>query len=284
MLIKLKQNLKNLVLSKDKTKFCKRFNLLNKILKKYQIKLSVVTVTRKNGQPIELFKITDTEKNSLHIARASRLHIYRNGIRERINNLIYSYSIEDISFTSDDLIIDCGANIGEFSWYLQNKHNLQSICVEPEENEFNAQNCNLNKSTTNMYPYLLWENTGYVDFYPDNNTGDSSAFPAQENLVPVQKQAISLDDLLKNDSLFTKKKQIKLLKLEAEGAEPEIIKGASNTLPFIKYIVADCGPERGLSKETTLVEVCNLLDAKNFKLIKFNPSRTIVLFENQSLT
>ena len=46
---------------------------------------------------------------------------------------------------------------------------------------------------------------------------------------------------------------IKLLKLEAEGAEPEILLGGLDKIHLIDYICADVGPERGLSYETTLV-------------------------------
>ena len=46
--------------------------------------------------------------------------------------------------------------------------------------------------------------------------------------------------------------KIKLLKLQAEGAEPEVSKGSLNSLKNIKFITADLGPERGLNQESTL--------------------------------
>ena len=47
-------------------------------------------------------------------------------------------------------------------------------------------------------------------------------------------------------------KEIKLLKIEAEGNEPEVLQGSKKFLKLIKFIAIDGGPERGLKKETTI--------------------------------
>lgn len=74
---------------------------------------------------------------------------------------------------------------------------------------------------------------------------------------------------------------IKFLKLEAEGAEPEILIGAVNSPPHIEYIAADLGPERGLSQENTVVAVCNYLFTRNFELLNVYPRRQVYLFRNK---
>ena len=74
---------------------------------------------------------------------------------------------------------------------------------------------------------------------------------------------------------------MKLLKLEAEGAEPEVIKGALNLLKNIEYIAADLGPERGLKQESTLKEVVNILLENNFKIVDFKYPRICLLFRNK---
>ena len=53
--------------------------------------------------------------------------------------------------------------------------------------------------------------------------------------------------------------KIKLLKLEAEGAEPEILEGLGEKLNLVEYISADLGYERGVHCESTLVPVTNYL-------------------------
>ena len=75
--------------------------------------------------------------------------------------------------------------------------------------------------------------------------------------------------------------KVKLLKLEAEGAEPEILLGAGDALKQVEYISADLGPERGLSQETTAATVINFLLARDFRLVDVFAERLVFLFKNQ---
>ena len=81
--------------------------------------------------------------------------------------------------------------------------------------------------------------------------------------------------------MLNENKQIKFLKLEAEGAEPEILLGAKQILHKINYIAVDVGAERGLKYETTLVETVNYLKNNNFELIKLGTPRLMCLFKNK---
>ena len=73
---------------------------------------------------------------------------------------------------------------------------------------------------------------------------------------------------------------VKCLKLEAEGAEPEILQGLGEKLKFIEYITADVGFERGETEESTLAEVSNFLIKNNFKMVAIGKRRFCVLFKN----
>ena len=75
---------------------------------------------------------------------------------------------------------------------------------------------------------------------------------------------------------------IKCLKLEAEGAEPEIIEGLGSKLSLVEYITADLGPERGVNEESTLVPVTNLLLNKGFELVEVQYPRICALFKNKN--
>ena len=86
----------------------------------------------------------------------------------------------------------------------------------------------------------------------------------------------------KNNTHVFDKKKIKLLKLEAEGAEPEILQGANLILPNIEYVVVDVGAERRLKYETTLVNTVNFLIKNNFDLVKLGVPRLMCLFKNKS--
>ena len=77
-------------------------------------------------------------------------------------------------------------------------------------------------------------------------------------------------------------KNIKLLKIEAEGAEPEVLSGAIATLKNTEYISVDYGNERGKDGLSTVVEVVNILISNNFEFIGDSNLRKVGLFRNRS--
>ena len=74
---------------------------------------------------------------------------------------------------------------------------------------------------------------------------------------------------------------IKLLKIEAEGAEPEVLIGAEQTIKLCEYISVDAGPERGIEQKTTIKEVKQFLLSRNFTLIQKSFDRVVLLFKNK---
>jgi hypothetical protein len=90
---------------------------------------------------------------------------------------------------------------------------------------------------------------------------------------------VTLQDIWEDNSLD----RVRLLKLEAEGAEPEILAGGKKILQLIDYIAVDCGFERGLKQESTLREVLNILYGNSFRLIDFNYKRMSFLFANSAV-
>ena len=69
--------------------------------------------------------------------------------------------------------------------------------------------------------------------------------------------------------------------MDAEGYEPEVLLGATNTLNKIKFISVDYGNERGVEEKSTIVEVTNFLYNHGFKLVADSRERKIGLFENK---
>jgi len=73
---------------------------------------------------------------------------------------------------------------------------------------------------------------------------------------------------------------VKLLKLEAEGAEPEVLKGALKTLKSIEYVSTDCGFERGKNQDATFNEVNEILVENGFYIVTANLKRPVFLYRN----
>ena len=77
--------------------------------------------------------------------------------------------------------------------------------------------------------------------------------------------------------------RIKLLKLEAEGYEPEVIAGASGILDRIEYVSADVGFERGTAMQSTLPDVTNYLLSRGFEIVANGRHRLVLLFRNKAI-
>jgi FkbM family methyltransferase len=212
-------------------------------------------------------------------ARKERIWVYAKGVQSRIDTLGRIYGLSACSLTAGDVVIDCGANVGELSALVRQRYGCDVISVEPEPAEARCISFNA-PGVREVVNAALWKEAGELSFYSKNRSADSSIFETLEYDHITKVPTLRLDDLAARHGLA----RIKLLKLEAEGAEPEILLGASETLRRIEYISADLGPERGLAKESTAAPVCNLLFAAGFEMVSIYPKRLVFLFRNRHLT
>lgn len=257
--------------------YTKRFAIVNRLFYKWPVKVDFV---KKNDRiDCDLLKISE-KNDSIYVGRPSRVKLYKNGVKNRRNLLLNEYLVNHIIFQQNDIIIDCGANVGEFTQSLQQSFGIKAICFEPEAIEYQALLKNTDAQKTHIYKKALWKNSGSLSFYPANNSGDSSLFAIKKSEQPVIVEATTLQESLMNDSFFLENGCIKLLKLEAEGAEPEILEGAQGVIEKIEYVTADCGPERGMAQDNTVVEVLRKMKDYGFEPIKFGLPRVVILFKN----
>ena len=115
--------------------------------------------------------------------------------------------------------------------------------------------------------------TGKENFYIDSIGANSSIeYFGEQNSIEVDCEKLD----------FYKLKNIKLLKMDAEGHEPEVLQGSLKTLKNIQYISIDFGNERGVNKDHTFIEVNNILIRNNFNLIKYSQTRMSGLYKNKN--
>ena len=128
--------------------------------------------------------------------------------------------------------------------------------------------------SSNLYNLGLSNISGESTFYLDNEGGNSSlsdfgtTVETKINVEPLDKFEI---------------KNIKLLKIDAEGFEPEVLDGSIKTLKEVEYISIDFGFERGKQQESTIVDVNKLLSSNGFELVDFSKYRLIGLYRNKSI-
>ena len=209
-----------------------------------------------------LFSITDGIKKHYFGNLLRGLKMYSGGIDKRAEKLFKSYSLDNITFTSDDIVIDCGANYADLWLSLKGKINPSSyITFEPGIVEHECVKLN---SPDGVHNRLGLDNkNSKVKFYVNERFGDSSLVEPLDYTHTIDVKTVSLSSYIAENNIS----KIKLFKLEAEGYEPEILDGAKSILDKISYIAIDGGFERGLNEEETYSYLDKHLRAAGFELV-----------------
>jgi len=161
--------------------------------------------------------------------------------------MINEYGVEDFQIAKNDTIIDVGAHIGLFSLLVSQFCKTGKIfSFEPISDNFNLLMSNLKLNhTENIHPFNLAvsKNTSSVDLFLSSDQSAHSIFSSDSESTTVK--SISLQRIFDENKISS----CKLLKLDCEGAEYEII----DSLPLeyfdkieniaIEYHVADSKPE-----------------------------------------
>lgn len=191
-----------------------------------------------------------------------------------LEHLYDSYLLNNIDFNDQDFVIDCGANVGElFLSIKSNNPNIQYIGFEPDDQVFECLQLNTNSKSSNI---CLSNESGEKNFFIDSLGANSSVYESEPGMDSMVVKVEKLENLYPDT-------EIKLLKIDAEGSELEVLEGAKKIFNNIDYISVDCGAEKGVNQDTTFVDVNNYLISNNFSLIGINQNRLICLYRNNSV-
>ena len=244
-----------------------------KLRTKLRIKRDLSTCLK--GKLFRLYEVIENENIYWHFPSNLRyrgLIRYVNGLNWQGRMMGRTYGIDKLDFKSGDIIIDCGANFGDILLYFYNLNlrNLVYYGFEPGKLEFDALIKNIeNPKTTGLVSNkALGDKDGLQKFYYSPEEADSSLEKPINYSSTFVIETLTLDKFILKENLSDKR--IKLLKLEAEGFEPEILLGARKSLKNIEYICADLGPERGVAQNCTVAEVNVILERAGFSMQSFN--------------
>lgn len=212
------------------------------------------------------------------ICRRARHRRYKRGVLAFSEKLAAEYGLTAIANLSGGSFIDCGANVGELGFWARH-HDLHYTAFEPEVLEADCIDLNLFDGAAQTHRIALWNERATLDFFSAPDTADSSVFEIDRSAGRRKVAAFPLDEL----DLRLSDTGPNILKLEAEGAEPEILDGARATLPRLHYLAVDCGYERGREKRHTFIDVCDRLLPLGFRPVEANLRRVTVLFKNSAL-
>lgn len=197
------------------------------------------------------------------------------GINNFSQHLANAYLLNQISFNKDDTVIDCGSNVGELYPYFYNLFpEINFIAFEPDLEIYEALKKNFKFKNGKSYKFGLSDIDDKKELFIDSLGADTSLVKSDSN-KSYKIEVKPLD--------YFNFKNVKLIKIDGEGHEEEILNGAKETLKNTKYVTIDHGPEKGPQKLRTTPEVfLNLMNA-GFEPIASSKFREITLFKNTNI-
>lgn len=90
-----------------------------------------------------------------------------------------------------------------------------------------------------VYNVVLSNESKKVDFYSINGTGDSyfkENSDYYKNVTPIEKQTLSLDELVSLENIPLPK----IIKIDTQGSELEILQGSRKTIANALFIIVEC--------------------------------------------
>ena len=185
------------------------------------------------------------------------------------------YRIRDMSFDDGDVVIDIGAHTGLFSMYLAKRWPaLKVLAFEPFPRNYRncVENIRVNRvENVDVYPIAVVSEKRRLTMAADpSNTGGASAVVREFEAHGVEGDipSITLDEVFSLNAIT----RCRLLKIDCEGMEYEILRGTS-VLDRIEYLCgefhgsadlegSDCTPER-------LYEHCRSFFAEDRMKVQF---------------
>jgi FkbM family methyltransferase len=192
-------------------------------------------------------------------------HLYKRGIYEAE---LSAFLGTHISFEAGDVFLDVGANIGWHSLLLGSKHpKLQVYAFEPEpENiELLKHNIRINGlPNVEVIPKAASIGEGEQEFYlyADKNAGRHSLLPINKGKV-ITVPLTSLDHFISERGISPKK--IKLLKIDVEGYELNVLRGAGSLLGTVPILLLEFSPEFMRKGGIDPYDLIRLLEAAKYR-------------------
>lgn len=133
-----------------------------------------------------------------------------------------------------DTVIDAGSFNGILSLvYAEKAKDGKIFSFEPDKTNLKRleENLNLNDYPQNIHLIKkgLWSQSGEINFYADGSVASSSFYRA-ENAQEQTIKVTSLDDFIEENSI----EKVDFIKMDVEGAELDILKGATRLLNTLK--------------------------------------------------
>ncbi len=172
-------------------------------------------------------------------------------------------------------IIDVGANDGQFIKEVSNIFpNAEFYSFEPLKDCYERLIINFkNNAKVHAFNFALGEEDGEIIFSRSSASTSSSIlkmgrlhkilFPNTANLIEEKVKIKRIDDVFENKVI----QDLILLKIDVQGAEEKVIKGAIQFLKKVNIIITEVSYATLYEDQPLFVDILNLLLAQNFIFI-----------------
>lgn len=173
------------------------------------------------------------------------------------------------AMTPSSLFVDIGANVGSYTILASGVIGARSYCFEPipETYERLMSNLRLNDLTDRVKALNLGlgEEEGELHFITNENTMNRVARPGEEHTGATASVNIKrLDDILKDESPS-------LMKIDVEGFETAVVRGAQETLqkPSLHSLIMEFGAGEAYGYDEQ--ELIRYLQSLGFRSYHYDP-------------
>jgi FkbM family methyltransferase len=184
------------------------------------------------------------------------------------------YSIPECHVEAGDVVFDVGAYFGFFSYHAVQKGAKEVYAFEPNPYVFEILKKHAEMWNDKIKPYqlALSDKNGEADLFISNELGvDSTMLENRENSIlkfhqynkKVKVKTMTLDSFVKEYNV----ERVDFIKIDAEGSEREILKGAKETIKRFKPKMAIAAYHLPDDKKVIPELVLSIRDDYKFKLV-----------------
>ncbi|MDU9375777.1 hypothetical protein McpSp1_03560 [Methanocorpusculaceae archaeon Sp1] len=140
------------------------------------------------------------------------------------------YEIESVQLHKDDVVIDCGANMGIFS-ILAVKRGAQNVyAFDPQERALRLLNANIASNSCEEkiipVPFGLSDKKCSISFVENNDNIGGSRIARENDTATTTIECTTLDDWVEENNI----PRVDFIKADIEGAERDMLNGARKTI------------------------------------------------------